>query len=246
MLRIQAGYHSAQGDRENNEDRAAILASGRVCMVADGMGGHGGGEIASHLAVETVQRAVAAGGLEELAGEESVYRGLQGIFSEANRQILAASQEALHLRGMGTTLTLALIGEARLAFAHIGDSRLYLWQEGEWAQLTEDHTQAREFVNQGWFSPAEAAHSRYRHVLTRCLGTTRTVEPQFGVRQVRPGARLLLCSDGLYNEVDSEHLNRMLSADQPAEELAESLVAAARDSGRATLDNITALVVRLD
>ncbi len=246
MLRIEAGFHSDQGDRENNEDRAEILADGRVCVVADGLGGHGGGEVASRLAVETVQRAVAAGLLEELAGEDSTYRGLQRLFSEANRQILTTGQDVRHLRGMGTTMTLALISGERLFFAHVGDSRLYLWQDGQGEQLTEDHTQAREFVDHGWLSPAEAEHSRYRHVLTKCLGVIWTIKPQLGARQLRAGTRLLLCSDGLYNEVEPERLSSMLAADQPPGELAGLLVTAAKGNGRTGLDNMTALVVRLD
>lgn len=243
MLRIEAGFHSDQGDRENNEDCAAVLAAGCAVAVADGMGGHGGGEVASALAVETVRRAVAGGLLEKLTGEEIGRRLLKELFAEANQQILEAGRKTLNLRGMGTTLTLALIRGERLFFAHVGDSRLYLCQAGRWAQLTQDHTQAQELVDRGWISPAEATRSKYRHVLTRCLGMPRTVEPHLGALEVHSGARLLLCSDGLYNELGPERLTELMAADRPPKELAESLVAAAGDHGREGLDNITALVV---
>ncbi|MFA6112277.1 MAG: protein phosphatase 2C domain-containing protein [Candidatus Latescibacterota bacterium] len=245
MLNIEAGYCSNQGDRERNEDRAEILGGGRVCLVADGMGGMQGGEVASSLAVETVQRLLGAGLLATLEGEESVYQGLRQVFSEVNQRILVAGRDALELLGMGTTLTLLLIGEERLFFAHAGDSRLYLWQEGYSEQLTEDHTQAQEFVQRGWFSPEEAMRSRNRHLLTRYLGTAGPVEPQLGTRPVQAGTRLLMCSDGLYDKVGPERLNALLADDQPSEAVAGRLVATARGSGRTDLDNITALVVRL-
>jgi len=245
MLRIEADFHSDQGDRDRNEDRAAVVADGQVCAVADGMGGHRGGEVASRLAVETVARWVASGDLGALS-EKAVYSQLQAVCTEANQQILAAGDDGAELLDMGTTLTLARIAGDRLFFAHLGDTRLYRWREGRCEQLTEDHTQAQEFVRQGWLSAAAAARSRYRHVLSRCLGTSRAVEPQLGTRVLRAGDRLLLGSDGLYGEVEPERLSHLLGEDLPAKELACRLVAAARQSGRRGQDNITALVVRLD
>lgn len=244
MLSIDADWRTDQGDRERNEDCAEILDDGRVCLVADGMGGQGGGEVASRLAAQVVAGAVADGSWEGLAGTEEVFPWLQAVFSRANQQLLDCGHQAGHRLDMGTTLTLALIREEGLFFGHLGDSRLYLQQDGDWEQLSEDHTQAQEFVRRGWFSPEKAARSRFHHVLTRYLGMPRTPAPQFGTRTLRTGARLLLCSDGLHNEVDSAQLGRMLGADRTAGELATSLVAAARGHARSGLDNITALVVR--
>jgi len=245
-VRIEADYHSDKGDRENNEDRAAVLEAGRVCLVADGMGGQSGGEIASRLAVETVREGVEAGPLEELSGEEEVYRELGKLFQEANRRIVESGLDRPLLRDMGTTLTLALLGEGRLFFAHMGDSRLYAWRDGDCRKLTEDHTEAQEFVRQGWLSASQAIGSRYRHTLSRFLGTARSLEPQFGSCEVRAGDRFLLCSDGLYGAVETDQLTHLLGQDGPAKERACCLVAAASDSGCKRLDNITALVVKVD
>lgn len=245
MLNTEADYHTDQGDRDDNEDSAVVVEGGSVCAVADGMGGQRAGEVASRLAVETVQQRVADGELGALSKEEEVHQWLGELFREANQRILTAGRDKPELLDMGTTLTLALVAGERLFFAHLGDSRLYLWRAGQTEQLTEDHTEAQEFVRQGWLLPEEAARSRYRHVLSKCLGTSRAVEPQLGGCALRAGDRLLLCSDGLYGEVPPDHLNGLLGETLAAKELAVRLVAAARHSGRSELDNITALVVHL-
>ena len=245
MLSIEADYHTDQGDRDDNEDSAVVLEGGSVCAVADGMGGQRAGEVASELAVGSVQQRVADGELGALCKEEEVHQWMGDLFREANRRILAAGRERPELLDMGTTLTLAHVSGKRLFFAHLGDSRLYLWRAGQTEQLTEDHTEAQEFVRQGWLSPAAAARSRFRHVLSKCLGTARAIEPQLGGCALRAGDRLLLCSDGLYDQVPADHLNGLLGENLSAKELAVRLVAAVRHSGRTELDNITALVVHL-
>lgn len=240
-----AHYCTDRGQREDNEDCAAILQEGRVCAVADGMGGMNGGGLASSLVMAALRDFAESGELDELGGSAAVFQALEQIFRDANRRILDMSRDDPGLWNMGTTLTLSLIQEHRLYFAHLGDSRLYLWRAGRCAQLTEDHTQTEEFLRQGWLAPGDAVHSQYRHVLVKYLGTTRRMEPQTGVRKLEPGDRILICSDGLYREVAPEHLCCLLGHDRPACELAGELVGTARTSGNAQLDNITALVIRL-
>ena len=245
MLHSDAGYWSDQGDRENNEDCAEVLQGGRVCLVADGMGGLAGVEVASRLAVEAVQHSI-DDYMPEEATEEVVFPWLGDIFAAVNQRILVAGQEDPGLQEMGTTLTLGLIQGDYLFFAHAGDSRLYLWRQGQCQQLTEDHTEAQEFVRRGWLSEEEARHSSYQHILTRWLGTIRQLEPQFGVHRLRDGDRLLLCSDGLSNEIDSSRLDRFLGTEGSPRELARQLVEEVMKSDHGRLDNITALVVRVD
>ena len=245
MWRLDAGYWSDQGDRENNEDCAEVLDNGRVAMIADGMGGRHGGGLASRLAVEAV-RHFAGTSMPPEATEETVFPWFKRIFQAANQRILDAGRDDVDLQEMGTTLTLGLIQDGRLFFGHMGDSRLYRWREGHGEQLTEDHTEAQEFVRQGWFSSEEAARSRYHHILTRWLGTIRALEPQLGSCEVQEGDRLLLCTDGFYDQIEASNLSLLLGAEQLSQEVAEKLVRTARKSGRPRQDNITALVVRLE
>ncbi len=245
MLSLETGCASDRGDRENNEDRANVFHGGHAVALADGMGGHSGGETASRLALEAVQQKT-GNYLAPEVEEQAIPAGLQAIFAEANQRILAAAQNDLNLREMGTTLTLGLIRDTRLFFAHMGDSRLYLRRGGHCEQLTTDHTEAQELARRGWLSPEALARSVYRHVLSRWLGTIRPVEPQLGQCQLESGDRLLLCSDGLYGEVDEDGLCTLLGAAQSAGEIAKALVAAARENGTGKLDNITALVVKVD
>jgi PPM family protein phosphatase len=123
MLIFEAAYRSDQGDREKNEDRTLVMEEAGIFALADGMGGERGGEVASQLAVDTVQRAVGAGRLDGVAGE-AAFPELGGLFREVNAAILDVCRQMPTLAGMGTTLTLALVGEDSLSFAHVGDSRL--------------------------------------------------------------------------------------------------------------------------
>jgi protein phosphatase len=244
LLSIRAHSCSDQGDRETNEDRAAIFAKGRILLVADGMGGQRAGEVASRLSTEAVG-AWGAADLEE-RGEHEIFSGLVRLFQEANEQLMAAVRADPGLWGLGTTLTVGVVGSGRLFFAHVGDSRLYLWRRGGCEQLTEDHTWAREFARQGLLSEEQAAHSTQRNVLTRYLGTANAVEPQLGMRELEAGDRLLLCSDGLYNSLGEERLARLLGEELEPEDLAAQLVAQAKAGGGRQLDNITALVALVD
>lgn len=245
MLIFEAACRSDRGDREKNEDRTLIAEEAGIFALADGMGGERGGEVASQLAVDTVQRSVESGRLRGAVGEAG-FAELNRLFGEVNAAILEVCREIPTLAGMGTTLTLALTDAESLSFAHVGDSRLYLWREGECRQLTRDHTEAQEMVDSGSLTPEEGEKSRFRHVLSRSLGTIRQALPECGHLSLRAGDRLLLCSDGLYGPVPLPQLGELLGGPGAAGRLADELVAAARNSGRTGLDNITGLVVKVD
>lgn len=244
MLTIRADYYSEQGDRETNEDQAAVLAEGQIFLVADGMGGQKGGEVASRIAAETVSDAGRA--CLEYQEADAVFRELERIFNDANQRLMAAGRRDAALWGLATTLTLGVISGGQLFFGHLGDSRLYTWRRGFCEQLTEDHTRVREFVNQGLLSEEEAARSTQRNVLTKYLGTASTVAPQLGRYQLESGDRLLLCSDGLYNSLGSESMVGILGRDMGPKELVEQLVGEAVKRRGKNLDNVTALMVMIE
>ena len=220
--------------RTNNED--SLLVAEPLFAVADGMGGHAGGEVASTVAVETLRAAFS---------ENSTVDGLVEAVRRSNQAVLDRAEDQPELRGMGTTLTaLALVeeeGEQRLALVNVGDSRAYLLQHGELTQLTEDHSLVEELVREGQMSPAEAAVHPQRHIVTRALGMGPGVEPD--VWQILPykGDRILLCSDGLPNEVGEEEIATTLRREADPDQAAARLVSLARQHGGA--DNITVVVV---
>lgn len=217
--------------RQNNEDSVFPEKSGEsdgptVLMVADGMGGHVAGEVASRLAIN-------AAASSELEPDDRVAAANRAIREEVARQP--------ELEGMGTTLTLVeLAPEGVARFGHVGDSRAYLFRNGELRQLTEDHTVAAEYVALGQISPSEADDHPQSHMLTRCLGLTRFVNVDRIDLDLAAGDRLLLCSDGLNSMVPPDDIAKSL-ADGSADEAAWKLVEAANKAGGH--DNISVIVI---
>lgn len=217
--------------RPINEDSAAVFAP-EVYVVADGMGGHAAGEVASHILVKAVRDDLAdCGSIEEQALCRAIHR--------ANREILATVAENPDCQGMGTTATL-LHTEQGLAFwAHVGDSRLYLLRDGVLHQVTRDHSYVEDLVEHGELTEAEARIHPQKNMLTRAVGVAEALEVDSGRFDVRTGDILLLATDGLMNMVREEEIASILQQGQqdPARALIE---AALRSGGR---DNVTAVVV---
>ena len=217
--------------RQNNEDSLFPDKSGQsdgqaVLMVADGMGGHIAGEVASRLAINAAASA-------ELEPGDRVAAANRAIREEVARQP--------DLEGMGTTLTLVELepeGVARVA--HVGDSRAYLYRDGELRQLTEDHTVAAEYVALGQISAEEAVDHPQSHMLTRCLGLTRFVNVDRIDLDLTPGDRVLLCSDGLNSMVPADGIAKALT-NGTADEAAWKLVEAANKAGGH--DNVSVIVI---
>jgi serine/threonine protein phosphatase PrpC len=221
--------------RTVNQDLPLIRPD--LYAVADGMGGHVGGEVAARVAVET---------LDQAFGRVPTVDGLRDAFSEANAAVWHESQSNRDLRGMGTTLTaMALVGgpEGRdvLALANVGDSRAYVFSGGEITQVTDDHSLAEERMRHGEMTEEEAAVHPQRHILTRALGVSAEVEADMWELELHAGDRVLLCSDGLTNEVGSDEMAAILGEFADPEEAAQRLVDAANGHGGA--DNITVVVV---
>ena len=214
--------------REGNED--SYLTEEPLFAVADGMGGHRGGEVASQLAVETLEKLFKKG-----AGD------LPDQVQEANRVVFERSVVDEKVAGMGTTLTAALVEGDRVRVAHVGDSRAYLLRDGDLRLLTEDHTLVHRMVTEGEISPEEAETHPQRSVLTRALGVETVVDVDDDTVQVRPGDRLLLCTDGLTSMVSEQAIEEALRAVPDPQEAAHRLVQMANQGGGT--DNTTVVVL---
>jgi protein phosphatase len=220
--------------RSVNQDLAVETPT--LFAVADGMGGHAGGEVAARIAVEALTAAF---------GRQPTGAGLSEAVSEANAVVWEHSLENPELRGMGTTLTaLSLVNEDDhdvLALVNVGDSRSYLFHDGELTQITTDHSLAQEMVRSGELTEAEASVHPHRHILTRALGVSEGVAVDLWRIQPVRGDRFLLCSDGLTNELTREQISEVLASVSDPHQASELLVQAARTHGGS--DNITAVVV---
>ncbi len=221
--------------RDSNEDRAA--AGDTLFAVADGMGGHVGGEVAARLAIDTLQGAY---------DRNPTVAGLREAFVAANAAIWEKSLEVEQLRGMGTTLTAAGLtvgsdGRDVMCLANVGDSRAYLMSGGLVRQITADHSLAEERVRHGEMTEAEAEVHPHRHILTRALGVSPEVDVDLWELHVHTGDRLLLCSDGLTNEVSVAQIGQVLESVRDPRKAARALVDRANAHGGS--DNITVVVV---
>jgi PPM family protein phosphatase len=231
-LAVRYGVRSDVGlEREGNED--AAYAGARLLAVADGLGGHAAGEVASAAAIDALRPLdtdVPAGELIN-ALDHAVRRA-----SGALRDMVKADPS---LAGMGTTLTALLWSGSQLGLVHIGDSRAYLLRDGEVFQITHDHTLVQSLLDEGKLTPEEAASHPQQQLLLRALGDGST-EPDLQLREARVGDRYLLCSDGLHNEAPAESIKQVLREVSDPDEAAARLIALAIDGGGR--DNVTCIV----
>ena len=224
--------------RDANEDALSVDAT--LAIVADGMGGHAAGEVASSLAVEVITRQF---------HENETVDGLYAAVEAANLAVLTDAVANPERFGMGTTiiaiaLTKDAAGIVSPTLVNVGDSRVYQLRDGALRQLSDDHSVAEEWVRMGRLTPEEAAVHPRRHQLTRVLGMDDVVEIDVVSVVAQPGDRLLLCSDGLSNELTPEQLVQLASPPMPLEDAVDKLVAAAREAGGR--DNITVVLVEFD
>lgn len=245
-LRLETAVASDVGRvRDHNED-AWLLRPG-LAVVADGMGGHLSGDVASRLAVDTVARAfgepprLLARVLARWSwsGEERLARALV----RANRRIFFTSTRRRECRGMGTTVVALYLEGDRACIAHVGDSRVYRLRDGELQLMTTDHSLLNEYLELGLLSPDDAARFPYKNVIVRALGLSPFVEVDTQTVEVRPGDRFLLCSDGLTDLVDEGRIRRQLEEDAGPQAAATALVGLALDAGGT--DNVTAVVAHV-
>lgn len=239
MYKIQGATHKGML-RDHNEDRYAGCMLGEdygYALVCDGMGGENGGSIASTTACEEVRRLMESSYRPDLE-ESSIYMILETALSAANTAIYRRAQEDDSLRGMGTTVSLAVVSGPRCYIANVGDSRVYLLRGGSLSQLTVDHTHVQSLIDKGEITPEQARTHPQRHYLTRAVGVAPQLSPAFAQTILQEGDLLLLCSDGLYNMVEDTTLVQLLLRIRDGEDCSILIDEANRLGG---LDNITAM-----
>ena len=250
MELISSGQTDPGKKRPNNED--AFLADDCLGLyaVADGIGGHEGGEVASRISLETLSEVLhnafardrTAPASRISPATDQYVSVLRDAVTLANTAVLQAAAKNPALSGMGTTVTVVLLRSRTAVLAHVGDSRAYLFRDGTLKQLTQDHSFVAEQVRAGLISPEQAWISPYRHVITRSVGIHPDVHADLGTFEVKQNDTLLLCTDGLTEMVRDDDIARILGGETPPA-AAETLIRRANDNGG--VDNITVVVVRI-
>lgn len=218
--------------RANNQDAPIVSEKLRLYGVADGMGGHKGGEVASTSARDDL--------LRELEGKTPSVAALSGAIEEVNRQIYHQQEHDDALTGMGTTLSVLWMSDNFVYIGHVGDSRVYLLRDGEFKQMTLDHSLVEQLVREGVLTEEEAQNHPMRNIITRAIGTDESVDVDVVVEERRKGDLWLACSDGLHGLVDDRQMRDALRQYAP-EKAADVLLKAALDAGGR--DNVTLVIV---
>jgi serine/threonine protein phosphatase PrpC len=242
-VELKVGARSDVGMiRSGNEDNFFAEADERrgVFVVADGMGGHAAGEVASEMAVQIVARNLLA--LTSVL-EQAAHDRLAQAMRDANRAIYDRMLAEVDKQGMGTTASVLVLSDNQFLIGQIGDSRIYLLRDGALTQITKDHSYVQEQVDAGLLTPEQARYHPYSNVITRCVGASETVEADIYSGEMRPGDVFLLASDGLTGMVDDRRLQQMLLARSGPGRIVDALIAEA--NGRGGLDNITAIVIQV-
>jgi len=223
--------------RETNED--SFIAIPPLFVVADGMGGHVAGEIASRLAIDTIREHFS---LHAIAAGPDVL--LRQAVNDANSLIYRLAQEKTECAGMGTTVTAVYVADEKIYWSHVGDSRLYLLRGDVFTQITEDHSLVGELMRSGSIDKEQAFSHPQRNILTRAVGTDEHISVDSGVAEWSVGDKLLLCTDGLTNLVRDEEILAVIASRAGGESLVHDLVMRANNSGG--FDNITLILVQYD
>jgi protein phosphatase len=230
--------------RNNNEDSVVVDEEAALAVLADGMGGYNAGEVASGMATGFIKSELGRW-LSEASAQATdadVRRAMDICVDNANRAIFNAANSNPQYAGMGTTLVVAVLRESRLLMGHIGDSRAYRWRNGELEQITRDHSLLQEQLDAGLITPEQAAVSNNKNLVTRAVGVEDTVLLETHLHQTQPGDWILMCSDGLSDMIDDEHIAAVLRGHDSLSEAAQALVQAANDAGGR--DNISVILMQ--
>ncbi len=229
--------------REHNEDHIAWDAAHGFALLADGMGGHNAGEVASAIAVETIQSNLLA---QAHRREDDAPALLAEAIDQANEFILAHATEQPQCAGMGTTIVAVLFHGDGITLAHVGDSRIYRLRDKQLRQITMDHSLVQELVQNGFLTTEEARASANKNLITRALGIDVSVEVDIAHDQCESGDLFLLCSDGLTDMVPDDEIHTLLNLhadDETLDPVAVALIEIANEQGG--LDNISVILIRV-
>lgn len=238
------GYTHPGRVRENNEDYWAQVEGEPCFVVADGMGGHQAGEVASRAAVEgmvnKLSQLLRMEGVQELPPEQFLAL-MGGVVEEVNVAVYTQSLEKRRLRGMGTTLVCGYFDAGRLLLAHVGDSRMYRLREGRLDCLTRDHSMIQELIDSGQLEREDVEEGLYKNMITRAIGLDPLVEPALAQHSVRAGDLFLLCTDGLTDMLEESEIASLLIENSDIDQAARQLITQANRRGGH--DNITVVLV---
>jgi PPM family protein phosphatase len=228
--------------RKANEDNLFADANEHrgIFIVADGMGGHAAGEVASEMAVQTITRELAD--VNDLTRADAPSRVSEAM-RLANRTVYQRTVSEVEKLGMGTTASAMLLSDTHYIIGHVGDSRIYLSREGQLKQLTRDHSLVQEQVDAGLLTPEQARRHPQSNVITRCIGMGSEIEPDILQGTAQVGDVFLLASDGLTGMVDDRRISSLLLSKASPERIVNALIAEANNNGG--IDNITAIVVKV-
>ncbi|HEV8317590.1 MAG TPA: protein phosphatase 2C domain-containing protein [Vicinamibacterales bacterium] len=251
-MRFSAHGTTHPGRRSSNEDAFFVDVSLGLFIVADGMGGHNAGEVAAHLAIETISEFIRHThqtdptwpyGFDPALSLEG--NRVSSSLRLANDRVRQAADSRIDCAGMGTTVVVSLVTDGRIVFGGVGDSRLYMWHEGALQPLTQDDSWvAMVLAREPGMTETALAQHPMRHVLTNVVGAKPDMDPKVAEQAVSSGDVLLLCSDGLHGVLTADAIGSMLGSNRTAEQIANDLLETAIAQG--AKDNVTAVVVRCD
>lgn len=241
---MEVGFRTDKGKhRKNNEDACFVIPKDNVYILCDGVGGNNSGEVASRKTVSGIAEYVSDNSLEKVKTFRTVKTYFNNCLQKINYEILKESRSSVENHGMATTLVLTYFAGNRVYAMNVGDSRAYILRDGKLKQITEDHTYVNSLVKAGVITEEEAVDHENRNMITRAVGADYGVQPDFFTGIIKDGDILLMCSDGLYDEVPEEKIIELLQQDKSMSDIAADLVDAANKNGGA--DNITAIVLKV-
>ena len=241
---MEVGFKTDKGmKRQNNEDACFVMLPEKVFLVADGVGGGNAGEIASRTAVSEIASYISNNPIKNATNKYAIVNYFQDAIEKANSKIYEMAVKYQENKGMATTLVAVYFNEGKAYIANVGDSRVYIFRDDEFLQLTEDHTYVNTLVKAGILTEAQAAVDSRKNIITKALGADVTVEPDFFQVDVSCGDVLILCTDGLYDEVSEEELIGVIESDVSMSILCNQLIEIANTNGGH--DNITLISLRV-
>ncbi len=241
---VQIGFKTDQGKmRSINEDALFVMPKQNIYIVADGVGGHNAGELASRTAVMGIADYVEQNPMIAIKSEKEIKSYFYECFKTVNSSVYKLSKEEIDYKGMATTAIVLYISGKKAYLINVGDSRAYLIRSNKISQLTEDHTIVNQLLKQGSITRQEASVHPMNNMITRALGGEERIKPDFYMLDILKNDMLLLCTDGLYSDVSEEQILEIIYASANMHEACNNLVLRANDN--AGKDNITTVCVKI-